>query len=371
MPCYNALKETSDERLVPNIFKYATSELSQDAMIAWLMACAKAGEDDAALREVGQSFIRFLLETPCNGVERAVLDGDGKLRPYDGDGVVSGVEVWKQYKSIDVYCCATIDDQPVTFVIEDKIDTLAHGDQLERYKKTARQDPKAHYIKLIYLKTGMPFDGELDDVAKKEYCPVHVHDLKCFLNGEPANVASSDLLQQYRTHISEFADVQIKAERDLNMDWGPIQRRFAEALKDKTGRTNDSWAPHDGEPDVIWQSRNRGGSHWTQYRFFGWHLFWRMDTGKNLRMMVERNRRPNMDVYQYQKAFLRACDGGVVKPADFNFRRGNEMTVGAIQYPAGERKIGQDINTFLQSIAQVHERFLQELAPILADNSAS
>ncbi len=349
---------------MPNIFDYATSELSQDAMIAWLMACAKA--DDAALREVGQSFIRFLLETSCNGVESAVLDSDGKLRPYDGDGVVSGVEVWKQYKSIDVYCRATIDGQPVTFVIEDKIDTLPHGDQLERYKKTARRDPKVRYIKLIYLKTGMPFDGELDDVAKKEYCPFHVHDLKRFLNGEPANVASSDLLQQYQTHISEFADAQEEAECDWNMDWGPVQYKFAKELKQRT-RTNAG--------EVIWNWRNRGGSHWTQYRFFGRHLFWRMDAGRcDLRMMAEPQKVEsiNVDVYQCGKAFEKACKSeGLDWKGTRIYPNSKETSIGAIRYPNG-RKIGRhNIGSFLQSIAQVHERFLQELAQIRADKAAS
>lgn len=120
----------------PNIFsEFATSELSQDAMIAWLMACARPDEDDAARREMGQSFIRFLLERPCNGAESAVLDGDGELNRYDGDGVVSDVPcVTTQYKHIDVYCNATIDGRPVSFVIEDKTGTTQHGGQLERYR---------------------------------------------------------------------------------------------------------------------------------------------------------------------------------------------------------------------------------------------
>ena len=125
---------------MPNIFKYATSELSQDAMIAWLMACAEA--DDAALREVGRSFIRFLLRRPLRkpdgtddeiDIESAVIDGNGKPLRYEGDGLVSIVkEVETQYRHVDVYCRAEIDGKLVSFVIEGKTGTTQHGGQLER-----------------------------------------------------------------------------------------------------------------------------------------------------------------------------------------------------------------------------------------------
>ena len=222
------------------------------------------------------------------------------------------------------------------------------------------------YIKLIYLKTGMPFRDELKAAAEARFCHVGVSDLNCFLNSESANAASSDLLRQYRARISQLAKDQERAEREWNMDWGPIQHEFAERLKEKTEPANGSWATHDGEPDCIWKHRNRGGGYWTQYRFFGWHLFWRMDTGSDLRMMVDvRQGRSSGDVRQYQEAFGRACEG-VVNPAKFNFRRGNEMTIGAIPYSNG-REIGEDVDAFLASIAQVHERFLRELS----DNPAA
>ena len=357
---------------MPNIFKYATSELSQDAMIAWLMACAKP-EEDEALREVGQSFIRFLLGTPCNGVESAVLDGNGKLRPYDGAGLVSHVRVTTQYKHMDVYCSAKIDDKLVSFVIESKTGTTDHSNQLERYRQAAQSDDiDEHYLKLIYLKTGMPFEDELRRAEEASYCHVGVHNLNCFLNSKAVNT-TSDLLQQYLAHIAELTDKQNEADRDWNMDWGPIQYKFAQKLKALTEKGNGS--------DEIWKWRNRGGGYWTQYRFSSHHLFWRMDTHGDLRMMVDtRKGRSSGDIHQYRKAFCRACDGvELVSLSKFRRRPGSEMTVGSIQYPASEtkdwgveRKIGeQNFGAFLQSIAQVHERFLQELAQIQVDNAAS
>lgn len=358
---------------MPNIFDYATSELSQDAMIAWLMACANA--DDPAMREVGQAFIQFLIRRPLRTIDRAVIAKDGQPSRYDGEGLVSDVPlVTTRRKNIDVYCSAKVDGRLVSFVIENKTGTTDHSNQLERYRQAVQSDDiDEHYLKLIYLKTGMPFEDELSRADEAGYCHVGIHDLNSFLNSEKAQATSSDLLQQYRERIAELANEQEEAERDWNMGWGPIQRAFAEKLQDATTSANNSWATHDGEPDVIWQSRNRGGSHWTQYRFFGWHLFWRMDSYGDLRMMVDKRQpHPNdVDMHQYRGAFCRACGGiDLVKHGKFRRRSGNEMTVGAIKYPAGDWKIGQDVDTFLQSIAQVHERFLQELAQIRADNPA-
>lgn len=188
---------------MPNIFCYATSELSQDAMIAWLLACAKPKEDEA-LREVGQSFIRFLLERPLRDIESAVMDNDGNVQRYDGDGLVSEIEVKKQHQDVDVYCRAQVDGRPVIIVIEDKIHATPDGKQLEKYRKVAHSDPtKPHYIKLIYLKTGMPFDRELLDVAKENYCHVGASHLERFLKDRAAKAVSSDLLDQFRSRISD------------------------------------------------------------------------------------------------------------------------------------------------------------------------
>ena len=50
------------QHLVPSIFKYATKELSQDAVIFWLVACAKE-ETDERLRECGRKFVQALMQS--------------------------------------------------------------------------------------------------------------------------------------------------------------------------------------------------------------------------------------------------------------------------------------------------------------------
>ena len=48
----------------PNLFDYATKELSQDAVICWLIAWAQTeptDERDRMLRDLGRSFVDALL----------------------------------------------------------------------------------------------------------------------------------------------------------------------------------------------------------------------------------------------------------------------------------------------------------------------
>ena len=56
----------------PNIFSYATKELSQDAVICWLIACSDQ-DTDAELRQLGKSFLRSLFskhsDSPGGGGE--------------------------------------------------------------------------------------------------------------------------------------------------------------------------------------------------------------------------------------------------------------------------------------------------------------
>lgn len=69
----------------PNIFDFATSELSQDAMFAWLIQWAdiKYAESDAEIHNTAQLFLRLLL-------------GSDSF-------VINTVEVGRQWKNIDVW----------------------------------------------------------------------------------------------------------------------------------------------------------------------------------------------------------------------------------------------------------------------------
>lgn len=126
-------KESVDS--LPNIFDFATSELSQDALFAWLIQWAdpKYKDKDLLMFDLAQSFVRLLL-------------GDNNY-PIDS------INVGRQWKNIDVW--VEINDD--TFlVIEDKTNTSIHDNQLERYKMTVEEEYRGKRNKQFfsYVKTG-------------------------------------------------------------------------------------------------------------------------------------------------------------------------------------------------------------------------
>ena len=77
---------------VPNIFDFATKELSQDAVICWLVACARDAE--GYFRQRGLDFV-------------AVLAGHRPDRP-GGHRIAEVTEPKLQYSRVDVYFQARV-----------------------------------------------------------------------------------------------------------------------------------------------------------------------------------------------------------------------------------------------------------------------
>ncbi|MBQ0907758.1 PD-(D/E)XK nuclease family protein [Flavobacterium sp. F-328] len=114
----------------PNIFRWASSELSQDAFICWLLSWANHKESKE-LYETSKLFIQKL--------------SNGKVNDFDK------IEVRKQIDNIDILCI--VDDCKV-ILIEDKVHTKNHGDQLERYLNNQLKNYSKENIFPIYFKTG-------------------------------------------------------------------------------------------------------------------------------------------------------------------------------------------------------------------------
>lgn len=119
----------------PNLFKFATSELSQDAFILWLLEWAnpKYAAEDKALHETAQEFVRLLLNNK--------------------DLTIKSVNTTRQKNHIDVFA---IVNEKYAIIIEDKTDTSEHNNQLERYEKwvTEQKEYSALETHIVYYKRG-------------------------------------------------------------------------------------------------------------------------------------------------------------------------------------------------------------------------
>ena len=100
----------------PNLFSYATSELSQDAFICWLLSWASPEykDSDVDLYECATGLIKVFFEK----------------HKLNAPPTIEQVEVRKQDNNIDVLCIINL-KYPI--IIEDKTGTKYHSNQLSRY----------------------------------------------------------------------------------------------------------------------------------------------------------------------------------------------------------------------------------------------
>lgn len=94
-----------------NLFDFATKELSQDA------------------------FLRWFIENDYNGSGRDLLS---VLTNVEAEKI-SHIETWAQSEHIDICIQFNVGDEPHILIIEDKVNTGEHSNQLERYMKSVQK----------------------------------------------------------------------------------------------------------------------------------------------------------------------------------------------------------------------------------------
>ena len=177
----------SDE-LTNNLFNYATSELSQDAFLCWLLSYAQEKEyngDDAKLKKCAQSLIKVFLLGQKGIFEKDLIEKDL---------IVKKIE--KQWKYIDVLVTLESDKK---IIIEDKTYTTDHDNQLERYKDKFKNE--ANNIFGVYYKTGFCCETIINDMYKGYYF-FDLNRIKEFF--EKYDDIDNAIFNNYRNFIMEY-----------------------------------------------------------------------------------------------------------------------------------------------------------------------
>jgi len=133
---------------IPNIFNYATSELTQDAFICWLCewSRSKFKEKNKALHNTGCNLIKSMLN------KNSVL-------------LKNNLEALKIKRQAEGVIDVIIELNNHVILIEDKVDSKEHSDQLERYKeKIVKKKPKKQIVP-IYFQTGIQSNYNIVDEA--------------------------------------------------------------------------------------------------------------------------------------------------------------------------------------------------------------
>lgn len=167
---------------VPNIFSFATSELSQDAMFSWIIQWSdpKYKNKDHSLHEVACAFVRLLIG--------------------QSDFLIEKIQVGRQWQNIDIW--AEINENSI-LIIEDKTNTSIHDDQLERYKSVVEEEYNGKLIQqfFVYVKTGNEPLSTLKEIERKGYRTISRIDIiKCLENYNGNNY----LLTNYVNHLKEI-----------------------------------------------------------------------------------------------------------------------------------------------------------------------
>lgn len=181
-------KENSSEKSnqcapAPNIFSFATSELSQDAILAYMLQWADSQYEkvDSRMHALGVSLFHCLIN--------------------DDSVVVNTIEVGRQLNDIDVYAKV---NENIFLVIEDKTNTTIHGGQLEKYRTFAEKTfGNSWQIKLAYVKTGNEPIQILNQVKGAGYRVVLRIDLLNVLNQYQG---SNPVIIDFRTHLQAIED---------------------------------------------------------------------------------------------------------------------------------------------------------------------
>jgi hypothetical protein len=182
----------------PNLFEFATSELSQDAVLAWLLAWAdnQYKSTDLRLHALAQKFMFALL----------------KLHEVNPEALeYSSVNVRRQVFRVDIVVEV---GNGVVIAIEDKTHTELHSGNEHGIEKLGSSYPGKRVLP-IFLKTGD--QAGYDNVSSKGFKPFLRADLLAILREDACLLSENAIL-------SDFAAFLEKRESNVN-EWqqAPIE----------------------------------------------------------------------------------------------------------------------------------------------------
>jgi hypothetical protein len=174
------MNETSTE---PNLFDFAPSELSQDAVLCWLFSWAdpKFRSVNDELHEAGRNLLTIIFRKHHLNCPSS-----------------ASVTVRPQVDHADLI--AEVGDKYVV-LIEDKTKTNHHGDQLRRYQKSMKERYPGRKLLPVFLKT--EDQCEFADIESCGYCICRRSDiLSCIWPNRDTRI-SSDVLRNWAGYLND------------------------------------------------------------------------------------------------------------------------------------------------------------------------
>lgn len=260
----------------PNLFKFATSELSQDAFICWTLdglnySGKREDYPKCALNNFSKKFFDLII-TEWNHF--CSISHINTCRCTEKAEDIISIDIKQQSDKIDIFAVVTFNDRSErAIIIEDKTFTSQHDNQLEHYKNIVCDSYGFDKPICIYLKIGFPFFDE-QVVSLSGYVSIFRGQILKVMS-EFDGKLSSDIFRSYYEHLSEIE------HNDNEIISALYSRDYETALKTHIGQyiTMDMLVAHgdnlivtygaDNTPEYILSrmeiGKNKGGSPWTQY----------------------------------------------------------------------------------------------------------
>jgi hypothetical protein len=285
----------------PNLFDYATSELSQDAFLCWLLSWAHRDfrDTDGPLHRTALTFLTRLL----------VLHG---IAPPEE---CRTLKIERQYEDIDIVVLVNDD---LALLIEDKTFTSEHSDQLSRYLDTVREDFEGRKVAPIFLKTG---DQSSYDAAKQAgYALFLRRDLLSVLEeGERLGV-TSDIFHDFVQRLRRIEEA-VQSFRHIPVhEWGRDSRPwigFFIALQERLEKAKWSYVP------------NPAGGFMGFYWHWAGHAYLQLEEAKLcFKIMVEDKAQQEAKWHEWHNRLMATCSQfGLSLERPSRRRSGTWMTV--------------------------------------------
>lgn len=182
-----------------NLFNYATSELSQDAFICWLCSFAYENTDtDPILKECAQDLISLFVPE-CSSK----------------DVIITNIE--RQVEHTDVLLTVKCKNEKYKIIVEDKMYTNEHDNQLKKYLDTIKEIYSDYHVRGVYYKTG--FQSDLSVVKEAGYNFISRKQMLDFMHPYTEKIKNQIFLDYYEY----WNDFQKKVEEYKSLpvsDWG-------------------------------------------------------------------------------------------------------------------------------------------------------
>lgn len=180
----------------PNLFSYATSELSQDAFLCWFIAWADPTCEklDTSLHHAAVRFLKLMFSK--HGIDMPLI---------------KSLQIKRQVDNMDVF---VVMNETYALIIEDKTYTNEHSNQLTKYRITTEQKEIYKNILPIYYKTGNQSD--YTKVYDAGYQVIKRSEMIQLLE-KGLNKIRSDIYNDYYRHLMHL-EKRYQRFRSLPMD---------------------------------------------------------------------------------------------------------------------------------------------------------